>query len=36
VRKRFAAGIVLYDGSATISFGDALFAVLLRRLWEAA
>jgi len=34
--KRFGAGVVLYDGSATISFGAALFAVPLRRLWEAA
>jgi uncharacterized protein len=32
----FAAGVVLYDGSATITFGDALFAVPIRRLWEAA
>lgn len=31
---RFASGVVLYDGSATIRFGDALFAVPLRRLWE--
>jgi len=32
--KRFAAGVVLYDGSATISFGDRLHAVPLRALWE--
>jgi hypothetical protein len=32
---RFAAGAVLYDGTATIRFGDALFAVPLRKLWEA-
>lgn len=31
---RFASGVVLYDGSATIRFGDSLFAVPLRRLWE--
>ncbi|GAB4470469.1 MAG: ATP-binding protein [Burkholderiaceae bacterium] len=34
--KRFAAGVVLYDGSATVRFGGGLFAVPLRRLWEAA
>ena len=34
--KRFAAGVVLYDGSATDSFGGGLFAVPVRRLWEAA
>ena len=33
--KRFAAGVVLYDGSATISFGEGLHAVPLRALWEA-
>ena len=32
---RFAAGVVLYDGTATISFGDGLFAVPIRKLWEA-
>lgn len=31
---RFAAGVVLYDGSATINFGEALFAVPIRTLWE--
>lgn len=35
VGRRFGAGVVLYDGSATISFGGALFAVPVRRLWEA-
>lgn len=30
----FAAGVVLYDGSATIKFRDGLFAVPLRKLWE--
>lgn len=34
--KRFGAGVVLYDGSATIDFGGGLFAVPVRRLWEAA
>ncbi|MGH8801142.1 MAG: ATP-binding protein, partial [Casimicrobiaceae bacterium] len=33
-RKRFTSGVVLYDGSATISFGDRLYAVPLRALWE--
>lgn len=33
--KRFGAGAVLYDGSATIRFEDNLFAVPVRRLWEA-
>jgi predicted AAA+ superfamily ATPase len=32
--QRFAAGIVLYDGGSMASFGDRLFAVPLRRLWE--
>ena len=32
--KRFAAGVVLYDGSATINFREGLFAVPIRRLWE--
>lgn len=34
--KRFVAGVVIYDGSAAIAFGDGLFAVPVRRLWEAA
>ena len=32
--RNFAAGVVLYDGTATIRFGDGLFAVSLRALWE--
>lgn len=32
--KRFVAGIVLYDGEATVAFGDGLFAVPIRTLWE--
>ncbi len=32
----FAAGVVLYDGGATVNFGDGLFAVPVRRLWETA
>lgn len=31
--KRFAAGVVLYDGSSTINFGDRLHAVPIARLW---
>lgn len=34
--QRFAAGVVLYDGAATIRFGGGLFGVPLRRLWETA
>jgi predicted AAA+ superfamily ATPase len=33
---RFIAGVVLYDGSATIAFGDSLYAVPIRKLWEVA
>ena len=32
--KRFAGGVVLYDGEATVPFGDRLHAVPVRRLWE--
>jgi uncharacterized protein len=32
--SRFTAGVVLYDGSASINFGEKLFAVPLRQLWE--
>lgn len=32
--KRFAGGVVLYDGEATAPFGDRLHAVPLRRLLE--
>lgn len=31
---RFAAGVVLYDGEISASFGDRLRAVPIRRLWE--
>jgi len=34
--NRFVAGVVLYDGEATIDFGDRLFAVPVRALWETA
>ena len=32
--KRFVAGVVLYDGETSASFGDSLYAVPIRRLWE--
>jgi len=32
--KRFTAGVVLYDGETSGSFGDRLFAVPVRALWE--
>ena len=32
--ERFAAGVVLYDGEITAGFGDGMFAVPLRSLWE--
>jgi predicted AAA+ superfamily ATPase len=32
--KRFAAGIVLYDGEISASFGDGFHAVPIRALWE--
>ncbi len=32
--KHFTSGVVLYDGSATIAYGDDLYAVPLRTLWE--
>ncbi len=31
---RFTAGVVLYDGETTAGFGDRLFAVPIRALWE--
>ena len=34
--KRFAAGAVLYDGETGASFGDGMYAVPIRTLWEAA
>ena len=34
VGDSFAAGIVLYDGESTVTFGDRLFAVPVRCLWE--
>ncbi|HXF45608.1 MAG TPA: DUF4143 domain-containing protein [Burkholderiaceae bacterium] len=32
---RFACGVVLYDGTMSLSFGDSLYAVPIRALWEA-
>jgi predicted AAA+ superfamily ATPase len=33
--KQFVCGVVLYDGEFLTSFGDNLFAIPLRALWEA-
>ena len=30
----WAAGVVLYDGETTSSFGNGLFALPIRALWE--
>ncbi len=32
--KRFTAGVVLYDGETSASFGEGFFAVPIRALWE--
>ncbi len=32
--ERFAAGVVLYDGETSVGFGEGLYAVPVRRLWE--
>ena len=32
--ERFAAGVVLYDGESSVSFGERLFAVPVRAMWE--
>jgi len=32
--KRFATGIVLYDGEMSAGFGDGLYAVPIRAFWE--
>jgi uncharacterized protein len=34
VGGRFAAGVVLYDGDTAVGFGDNLYAVPIRALWE--
>jgi uncharacterized protein len=31
---RFAAGVVLYDGETSVRFGEGLFAVPIRALWQ--
>ena len=31
---RFTNGVVIYDGEMTVSFGDGLYAVPVRQLWE--
>jgi hypothetical protein len=32
--KRFCAGVVLYDGETSASFGKNLYALPIRSLWE--
>jgi predicted AAA+ superfamily ATPase len=32
--RHFAAGVVLYDGETSVSFGDKLYALPIRALWE--
>jgi hypothetical protein len=32
--RQFASGVVLYDGASAVRFGDNLFAVPMRVLWE--
>lgn len=34
VGNRFASGVVLCDGEASVGFGDGLHAVPIRALWE--
>ena len=34
VGERFAGGAVLYDGEACVRFGEGLYAVPVRQLWE--
>ena len=34
VGKKFAAGVVLYDGEGVLSFGDRLFAAPVSALWN--
>lgn len=31
---RFTNGVVIYDGETTVSFGDGLYAVPVRQLWD--
>ncbi|HBB41862.1 MAG: hypothetical protein COW73_11630 [Nitrospirae bacterium CG18_big_fil_WC_8_21_14_2_50_70_55] len=32
--KRFAGGVVLYDGETRAGFGEGMYAVVIRALWE--
>jgi len=32
--KRFVGGVVLYDGETSAGFGERMFAVPVRALWE--
>jgi hypothetical protein len=32
--KRFVSGVVIYDGETSASFGEGMYAVPLRALWE--
>jgi len=34
--ERLAAGVLLYDGDATVGFGDRLWAVPISTLWDKA
>lgn len=34
IPKRFASGVVLYDGDATVTFGEKLWAVPISSLWS--
>ncbi len=34
VGDRFTAGVVLYDGETAVSFGDGLYAIPIRQIWE--
>ena len=31
---RFAAGVVLYDGETSVKWGDGMYAVPIRHIWE--
>ena len=33
-QKRFAGGVVFYDGTTIAGFGDNMYAVPIRLLWE--
>jgi len=34
VGDRFTVGVVLYDGDSAVSFGEGLYAIPIRQLWE--